>query len=222
MRHINKGIRVAKYILRQSVSFPSNRILIIENQLMFQKSPPPEADVHSEDELVRHAKKGAVAFKPLYEAYFRRIYLFILYRVGDRDMSSDLTQQTFLNAMVNIHRYEIRGVPFSSWLYRIALNQCNEYFRKTKRARTVVLEDDHLANLADELKPEESMEELMENLPTVLANLDSEDLQVIELRFFDGRPFKEVADILGITENLAKVKTYRILERMKKMFIKKR
>src|SRR5436190_9596878 len=189
---------------------------------MFKQSPSTEGHTQSEDELVRHAMKGGEAFKPLYEAFFRRIYLFILYRVGDRDTAGDLTQQTFLNAMVNIHRYEIRGVPFSSWLYRIALNQCNEYFRKTKRARTVVLEDDHMMDLGDEMKSDDITEEWIKTLPVVLAGLDSGDLQIIELRFFESRPFKEVGDILGISENLAKVKTYRILDRMKKMFIKKK
>ena len=56
-----------------------------------------------------------------------------------------------------------------------------------------VLEDDHLASLAEELKPEETNEKWLEYLPAVLANLDSGDLQIIELRFFEGRPFKEVA-----------------------------
>ena len=41
-------------------------------------------------------------------------------------------------------------------------------------------------------------------------------MQLIEMRFFEQRPFKEVAEILGITENNAKVKSYRILQRMKK------
>lgn len=188
---------------------------------MFQKTVN-KGVIFPEDELVRHAKQGGPqAFRPLYETYFKRVFLFILYRVGDKDTAGDLAQQTFLNAMVNIHRYELRGVPFSAWLYRIALNQCNEYFRKTKRARTVVLEDEHVENLVEELTSDVTLEEWRDYLPTVLARLDPADLQVIELRFFDGCPFKEVADILGVTETLAKVRTYRILDRMKKMFIKK-
>jgi RNA polymerase sigma-70 factor (ECF subfamily) len=41
------------------------------------------------------------------------------------------------------------------------------------------------------------------------------------MRFFEQRPFKEVADILGITESNAKVRTYRVLERLKKLIIKR-
>jgi len=184
---------------------------------MFREAPENTEVTLPDQELVRHAKRDPAHFRPLYEAHFKRIYLFILYRVADKDTAGDLAQQTFLNAMMNIHRYELRGVPFSSWLYRIALNQCNEYFRKTKRARTVVLEEKHVEDLVEELIVTETMDEWKKELPRVLDKMEAGDLQLIELRFFEGRPFREVGEILGITENLAKVKTYRILDRMKKM-----
>jgi len=53
------------------------------------------------------------------------------------------------------------------------------------------------------------------NLVKVLDTLEEKDLQLIEMRFFEQRPFKEIADVLGMTESNAKVKTYRILERLK-------
>jgi RNA polymerase sigma-70 factor, ECF subfamily len=49
-----------------------------------------------------------------------------------------------------------------------------------------------------------------------LDTLKEDDLQLIELRFFEQRSFKEVAEIVGITENNAKVKVHRILERLKR------
>ena len=54
----------------------------------------------------------------------------------------------------------------------------------------------------------------------LLDDLKETDLQLIELRFFEQRPFKEIAEILDITESNAKVKTYRILERLKKKLTK--
>ena len=50
-----------------------------------------------------------------------------------------------------------------------------------------------------------------------VQELEEEDMQFIEMRFFEKRAFKEIADIFGITENNAKVKTYRILEKLKKI-----
>ena len=47
--------------------------------------------------------------------------------------------------------------------------------------------------------------------------LPEDELQLIEMRFFEKRSFKEIGEILEITENNAKVKTYRILEKLKKI-----
>ena len=63
-------------------------------------------------------------------------------------------------------------------------------------------------------------EDLRQQLPAILQKLTGEELQLIELRFFEQRPFKEVAEIVGITETYAKVKVYRILQKMKKLFLK--
>lgn len=188
-----------------------------ENRL---KTPP---DLQKQEEIwVREATLDPACFRPLYEANFKKVYLFILHRVADKDLAGDLTQQVFLSALTHIARYQFRGLPFSAWLFRIAINQCNDFFRKSKRARMVVLEDTTVEALYTELTEDQTLEEWERRLPAVLEQLSPEDLHVIELRFFEQRPFKEMADILGITETYAKVRTYRILDRMKKLFLEKR
>lgn len=174
-----------------------------------------------EIDWIRAATQDPAAFQPLYELYFKRVFLFVLHRVGDKEIAGDLTQQVFLNALTHIGRYQFRGLPFSAWLFRIAVNQCNDFFRKSKRSRVVVLEDEHVDHLYEELTADQTHDEWAKRLPLILEKLDPDDLHVIELRFFENRPFKEVADILGITETYAKVRTYRILEKMKKLFLKR-
>ncbi len=176
----------------------------------------------AEEDEIRRAVADPNAFRPLYNANFKKVFLFVLHRVGDKELAGDLTQQVFLNALTHIGRYQFRDLPFSAWLYRIAINQCNDFFRKSKRARTVVLEDASVENLYTELTADQSMDEWEKRLPAILEKLDTDDLQVIELRFFEERPFKEIAEILGITETYAKVRTYRILDKMKKLFLNKR
>lgn len=173
----------------------------------------------AEEEAIRNSVKNPEAFKPLYETYFKKIFLFVLHRVNDKELSADITQQVFLNALSNIHRYQFRGLPFSSWLFRIAVNQCNDFFRKNKKERTVVLEDPHVRELYDELTAEHSWDEWERKLPAVLEQLDEDDLQLIELRYFEQRPFKEVSEIMGLSDSNTKVRTYRILDRMKKIFL---
>lgn len=176
----------------------------------------------AEDRLIKEAIANPDCFRPLYESYFKKVYLFVLHRVGNKELAGDLTQQVFLSALTHLDRYQFRGFPFSAWLFRMAINQCNDFFRKTKRNRVVVLEEESVENLFVELTADQTIEEWERQLPAILEKLEQDELYVIELRFFEARPFKEIADILNITENNAKVRTYRILEKMKKLFLQKR
>jgi RNA polymerase sigma-70 factor (ECF subfamily) len=85
----------------------------------------------------------------------------------------------------------------------------------------VTIEDVSVEHLYEEFTSDSHLEDLKSRLPAILQKLTVEELQVIELRFFEQRPFKEVADIIGITETYAKVKVYRILDKMKKLFLNK-
>lgn len=181
-----------------------------------------EASIETIDEehLIENAKKDPQCFKPMYEKYFKRIFLFIYHKVESRDAASDLTSQVFLKAMQRLHQYQSRGLPFSSWLYRIAINECTDFFRKNKRSKVVYVEETSFRNLFEEMFPEDISEELEKKLHLVLKELTEAELQIIELRFFESMPFKMVADILETSENNVKAKTYRLLEKMKKIFLK--
>jgi len=52
-----------------------------------------------------------------------------------------------------------------------------------------------------------------------MEELKEVEMQLVEMRFFEQRPFKEIAEILGLTESNAKIKTYRTLEKMKKYIV---
>jgi len=77
-------------------------------------------------------------------------------------------------------------------------------------------------HLHDELTADSSVQDLEERLPGILQKLSVDELQLIELRFFEQRPFKEIASILSITETYAKVKVYRVLDKMKKYFLQQK
>ena len=173
-----------------------------------------------EENLILKAQADPESFRPLYEKYFKKIFLFVLHRVGDKQVASDICSQVFLKALLNIKKFKMRGLPFSAWLFRIALNECNDYFRRNQRHRIVTIEDHIVDSLHEELIEHSTQEDLRQRLPEILQQLSVDELQLIELRFFEQRPFKEVGDIMGITENYAKVRVYRALQKMKKLFLK--
>lgn len=183
-----------------------------------RSAPISSPALQEENAWIESTRANPAAFRPLYERYFRKIFLFVLHRVGDKEVAADLTQQVFTSALINLKRYESRGVPFSSWLFRIALNQCYDFFRKQKQVRHVVLEEADLQELHGGLTEADALQNWEAALPEVLASLSEKELELIELRFFEQRPFKEIAEILNISEVYAKVRTYRILDRMKTRF----
>ncbi|MEM1325556.1 MAG: sigma-70 family RNA polymerase sigma factor [Bacteroidota bacterium] len=174
--------------------------------------------MNEEQREIAAAKENRAHFRPLYNRYYEPVFRFVLRRTSDEALTADLCSQVFLKAMENLYRYEFKGVPFSAWLFRIASNEVAQHFRNLKKTRTVAAEENTFAELADEVIEEEEGI-TREQLLATLERLKEDDMQLIELRFFEQRPFKEIAEILNITENNAKVKTYRILQRMRKRLI---
>src|SRR5687767_11051507 len=96
----------------------------------------------SEQALVEAARNDPSSFAALYEAHFERIYAFVMHRVRDRSVAEDLTAEVFRQALAAIGGFEWRGVPFASWLYRIAANQIADHFARTARERGSVSRDE--------------------------------------------------------------------------------
>lgn len=172
----------------------------------------------SDLELIEASKKDTHYFGELYDRYYDQIFIFIFKKVGGReDVAGDIASNCFLKAMGNIHKYEDRGFPLTSWLYRIAGNETNLFFRKNKGNFNIAVNESTLADIMDEAGIEsESNEESIALMLQHINELKEVDLEIIELRFFQGISFKEIAAIHEITEANAKMKTYRILERIQK------
>ena len=175
-----------------------------------------------EEELswIRRAQKDPESFGPLYKKYHEQIFRYIYQRMDDEEQAFDITSQVFMKALNNLHKYEYRGVPFSSWLYRIAKSELYQSFRDRKSERTLNIESYQLFEMIDEIE-EDNSEMNKKRLFASLAKLKEKDMQLIEMRFFEKRNFKEIGEILEMTENNAKVKTFRALEKLKQLFANK-
>src|SRR5579859_15710 len=87
-------------------------------------------EVDDELGLLKQSVSDPEAFRSIYEKYFKKIFAFVFHRVGDKMTTADITQQVFIKAWMGLSKFQFRGVPFSSWLYRIAINECNDLFRQ--------------------------------------------------------------------------------------------
>lgn len=178
-----------------------------------------EEKLQQELQLVKAAQSDPKRFAPLYDKYHEQIFRYIYQRMDDKELAFDVCSQVFLKALNNIERYEYRGVPFSSWLYRIAKSEVYQSFREKKAKRTVNVETVQLEGFIEDWE-EDTTEENRAILLNIIGKLKEEEVQLIEMRYFEKRSYREIGEILDLTENNAKVKTHRVLNKMKKTYKK--
>lgn len=181
-----------------------------------QRSAPPPKVVVSDTALVVAAQSDPRKFEPLYSKYYEPILRFVYKRLDSKEEAYDVASQVFLNALQNLSKYEDRGFPFSSWLYRIAVNELNQFYRRTNRYRSIDVQSGELSHLLVQTQVSERNTD-HSLLLECMTRLSSSDYLMLEMRYFEDRPFKEIAQVLEITENNAKVRTYRALDRLKKL-----
>lgn len=168
----------------------------------------------SDEEAIEKAKKNPQAYEILYKKYFHQIFRFIHKRVQDKDDTADIVSCVFIKSFHTIGDFKYKGIPYSSWLYRVAINECNQYFNKNK-TRHLVIDDQIGDSISLELEIDPEAENLADRLPQVLTRLKPLELELIELRFYEGMSFREIGNVLNMSENHSKVKTFRVVKKLK-------
>jgi len=153
--------------------------------------------VQEEEALIRRAQeRDPVALTQLYEENFDRIYRYIVLKIGDRTEAEDMTQQVFLKVLQSISSYKWKGMPFSSWLYRIAHNQIVDYLRKKSRRATVPLDDSFVDGGGNPTHQAERKLQI-EEIAIAARKLTKAQQEVISLRFAGELSIAEVSQAMG-------------------------
>jgi RNA polymerase sigma-70 factor (ECF subfamily) len=160
--------------------------------------------------------RDAEAFGELYDMHVVRVYRHIYYLVNSVSEAEDLTAQTFLQAWEAMDRYEDRGVPFASWLLRIAHNLAISYLRSRREGNQLyegLMDQDSLRN--PEKVTERQADE--ERVRQAILQLGHEQRQVIILRFVEDLEYREVAEIVGKSVAAVRVIQHRALCTLRKL-----
>lgn len=177
------------------------------------------------DKLILKAQSGDnESFNKLVSLWYKRIYNYCFKYAGSHDIAMDITQNTFIAVHKKIE--QLRDVTsFKSWLYRIAINCGHEELRKQRRHGGISLtqdNDQHTENqfqIQDDLRyqPDATMQqkELAEQILSCLQSLTEEQRVVVIMKEYEGLKFREIADVLDISENTAKSRLYYGLKHMK-------
>lgn len=172
--------------------------------------------IEQEHILIKKAQENTILFEPLYDCYYLPIFYYVAKRTENKDLAGEITSIVFLKAIENIKKYTFQGLPFSSWLFRIAHNTLIDTYRKDKSLRIVDFSSERLASVAMEVESREK-EEQYTAVMKLIPELSEEEISLLELRFFEQRKFKEISEILDITEESARVKVHRLIVKMRGM-----
>lgn len=168
--------------------------------------------------VISRAKEGdQKAYAELMQRYKDSIYFMALKMVNNKDDAMDLTVETFGKAFENLDRYK-PDFAFSTWLFRIATNNCIDFIRK-KRLNVVSLntltdhegEERQFEVRSENLNPEESSIKKQENekLKNIVEQLPSRYRTLIVLRYFEEQSYEEIAQQLDLPLGTVKAQLFR-------------
>ncbi len=170
--------------------------------------------------LVRACQRGETgALEQLISATYADVYALARRMLSDPDEAADATQEVFVRVMRSVLGF--RGdSAFGTWLHRITVNVCLTMLRKRSRAREAglvagytpfALPDDDTAVATSSRAPEERAADadLVSRSEAALATLPEDARTVVVLRDIEGLSTKEVAELLGVSESVVKVRLHR-------------
>lgn len=183
-------------------------------------------EIEQEFRIIEHAKQNIDAFKPLYNKYYNEIKrcientLYARYSIKNEDICKDITASVFETALRKLHQYQtIHGTPFKSWLYRIMQNEINGYVRKTiihakhqKKMEQYFPKYDEISVFTSSSVQEVKLNYLKKYIPK-LANTDQ---LLIQYRFFNNYSYKQIAQLMGLSENSLRTRMTRLLKKMQR------
>lgn len=173
---------------------------------------------HNEWRLLRrYAGDGSqAAFRALVDRYANLVYSTCLRELGDRQIAEDATQATFL-VLAQKARHLRSSAPLSAWLFSTArLVSKNARRREAAQRRTEKAAMDDFARQAMEPgQREDEWSSISDNLHAAIDKLNASDRETIMLRFFEQRSMRETGDLLGISEDAAKKRVSRALEKLR-------
>lgn len=189
------------------------------------------AMMHSET-LIARAKTGDQSAQgKLVQMWYKRIYNFGYKFFMDHDMAMEISQKTFISMCRNLHNLQETG-RFKPWLYKIAVNYCREEARKKKVSRSLPFDLVWNRDAEDSPQwessgqrydnPERQLQqlELSDILQKALFELSDEQREIVIMKEYEGLKFREIAEVLNISENTVKSRMYYGLDGLKKILEK--
>lgn len=181
------------------------------------------AGAPDDPQLVRSAQAGdKEAFEELVRRHQHRVFAVAGGILRRREDVEDIAQQVFIKAYFSLKRFDQRAA-FSTWLYKITVNECWDLLRK-KKVRPLLYESDLNKEQAQQFSASERLEsgaqdvsdklEAQQRVERLLQGLDERDRMMLILKEVEGFAIEEIAEILELNANTVKVRLFRARRRI--------
>lgn len=180
----------------------------------------------NEEKLLKEIENDPQKFGEIYEAFYKKIFVYVFRRIGSYDAAKDIAAETFLKAYTGIGKFKWRNISILYWLYRIATNELNKYFNSRKYMPESLnrIHEEYGFDITDYSNAETErilLEEDFEKhrdfrrINDLIKKLDIKYQDVISLRFFEKKSIKEIAVILDKKEGTVKSLLSRGIDKLK-------
>lgn len=157
----------------------------------------------------------------LFERHHRGLYGFFYRLTSDGDASEDLVQNVFLRIMKYRHTYQGEG-KFTTWMYHMARNLFADYYKKQKRMGYKEDVETTDRYFKDEVNAESSriQREEIDLLQRAMDQLPLDKKEILVLSKFQEMRYRDIAELLDLTESAVKVRIFRALKALREVYEK--
>lgn len=164
--------------------------------------------------LLQEPETRKEAFAEIVKQYREQLYWQIRRMVLSHDDTNDLLQNTFIKAWVNIGYFRAEA-KLSTWLYRIALNECLTFLNK-QQAQNAMLIDDPESTMMDKLEGDAYFngDETQRLLQKALQTLPEKQRMVFNLKYYQEMKYEEMSEIFGTSVGALKASYHHAVKKI--------
>jgi RNA polymerase sigma-70 factor, ECF subfamily len=179
------------------------------------------------DGLVR---RDPAAIEQWFRCYADTVFTYVYYKIGrNSDLACDIVQETFLEGICKIHKYDSNRANMAGWLILISRNFIKKTLQHRKKfvPNSVLVQQDanfleQCEKLSCEKLPDEIIDsaEMHETVRTTLANIPLHYSEILQVRYYQGKTVAQIAAVRNVSESAVKVLLHRARKSFEKAFIK--
>lgn len=178
---------------------------------------------YNEEEIIeqlRNPDKQRAAFATVVSTYGEKLYWQIRKMVLSHDDANDLLQNTFLKAWTNLSYF--RGeAKLSTWLYKIAINECITFLNRQRNLNNVSIDDTDVF-LLEKLKGDEYFDgdDAQMKLQKAILTLPEKQRLVFTMKYYDEMKYEEMSEVLGTSVGALKASYHHAVKKVEEFLTK--